>query len=78
MSGLQRVDTKEADLADWKHVEQFLSQELIVPVVTSDVGYQLGYIVGSRPKSHKDRLNDQNQHTENGGIPSFPKLLQVL
>ena len=39
----------EADLANWKHVEQFLSQELVVPVVAGDVGYQLRHVVGPRP-----------------------------
>ena len=40
---------KESDLADWEHVEQFLSQELVVSVVTRDVGYQLRYVVNSWP-----------------------------
>ena len=39
----------ENDLADWEHVEQLLSQEFVVTVVTGDVRYQLGYVVGSWP-----------------------------
>lgn len=33
-----KEQTREVDLANWKHVKQFLSKKLIVPIIIGDIG----------------------------------------